>query len=386
MGTLNNFGYQTTDLSSKKLELQNLFKSIFGDDILLTDSSPQGQLINYLANLNDNEDKIGLNFFESLDYHNATGGILSLIAISKGQPRIDGTKATITTTFTSSDVGYTITAGSVFAYVDNNELTFTNNNDIVISSTTQTVDLEAINKGETGLIPTNTLIALNNYPALTNIEIIGIVDGANIESDNNLILRLDESDTETGINDFNSITDKLGLIANVSRKRVFDNNSNVEVNGVPARNIFCQVVGGNDEEIAQVILNNKATGTETFGNTSYDLIDSDGYPKIIYFNRPTVENVYIKITLTSINSRPIDTSNFSNLKNQTQQYINENRIGDNVYYSKIYGIWAVGGIFAISKLELSYDDITYYETDLAISFTKYSYMSNISQIEILYTT
>ena len=108
MGILNSLGYQTTTYQDIWNAIADIFKTVFGADINLSLYSPQGQLITFIATLFDNEEKLGLNFFQAYDYHNASGMLLSFIAITKGQPRRDGTIATLTATFTSSDINYTI--------------------------------------------------------------------------------------------------------------------------------------------------------------------------------------------------------------------------------------------------------------------------------------
>jgi len=383
MGELNITGYETTTLAEKILALQNIFKAAFGSDINLDLYSPQGKLITDLATLFDNDDKIGLNFFQQLDYHNATGALLSLIALSKGQSRRDGTKAAITATFTSSATGYTIASGSVFSLTTDSTITFQTTTDVTISNVSQVVSLVAINNGLTEAIITDNLTAVDYFPLLTDIEILTITDGTNTETDAELIARLNDSDTETGINDFKSVADKLRLVDGVTRVRVFDNATNAPVNGVPAFNLFCQVVGGADVDIAQCILDNKATGTPTYGNDSEIIDDSEGYPKVIYFNRPSVKTIYVRITLSERNGQTIDTSKFTELETNTQNYINALSVGYSVSYTAIFGIWA-GQNFNIDTLELSFDGVSYVETDLTIAFTEYAYMDDIAtKIEVI---
>lgn len=385
MGELNQYGYETTTLAEKILALQTLFQTAFGADINLSSTSPQGQIITYFATMLDNEDKIGLNLFQNYDYHNSSGEILSLLAISKGQPRKDGTKASLTATFTSSAIGYTIPANSIFAMTNDNTIEFQTLTSTTISSLTQVIALEGVNKEMTGAIITDTLTSITNLPLLTNIAILTITDGTNIETDSTLIARLDTSDTETGINDYNSITDKLNLLDNVSRVRVFDNDTNGTIESVPAHNIMAQVVGGDATEIAQTIFDNKATGTATYGNTSETIIDADGYSHTVYFNIPAVKNIWVRITVAKRNGQPIDTSLFSTLETNTQTYINNNQIGFDVSYSYVFGIWA-GQNFDVSKLELSFDGSSYVETDLDLDFTEYSYMDDVAtKIDIITT-
>jgi hypothetical protein len=381
MGNLNITGYQTTTLSDKILTLQTVFQQAFGTDIDLNLYSPQGQLINWIATLWDNEDKLGLNFFQSLDYHNATGIFLSLIAITKGQPRNNGTIAVITTTFTSTEINYTIPANSLFQTTDTG-IQFTNTSDINIITLNQTVILESIIAQQTNITIGNTLTAIDYFPILNNISVTSIIDGTNIETDVDLINRLDTTDTETGMNDDNAVRDKLRLVANVSKVSVFDNDSNLIVNGVPAHNLFCQVVGGNSIDIANAIFANKASGTPTYGSTNVIVTDSDGFTHPINYEIPSLQYIYVKITITQRENNPIDTSQFDNLKIQTQNYINNLQIGNDVSYTAIFGIWATQN-FNISNLSLSYDDITYVSTDLIINFTQYAYMDTTDKITVI---
>lgn len=383
MGTLNQYGYETTSLSDKITALQTIFQDAYGSDLDVSLYSPQGQMITFIATIWDNCDKNGLQLFQNLNYKNSTGLMLSLIAISKGQPRRDGTLAEIEVEMTSSATGYTITADSLFFLTNDNDIQFKLVADTPITTSPQTLNLIAVDKQATNSIITDTLTSVSNYPQLTNIEITDIEDGTDIETDAELISRLNDSDTETGINDYKAISTRLALVDGVSRKRVFNNNTSGVIEGVPAYTIFAQVVGGDDTEIAQCILDNIATGTPTFGSEDITLYDNDGYEKTIYFNRPDEIDIEVKITLEKRNNVAVDTSRFDEFKNNTQSYINSILIGDNVSYTAIFGIWAIGN-FNINKLELSLDaGVNWLEEDLTIDFTEYARMLDTADIEII---
>jgi hypothetical protein len=383
MGILNEFGYLKDSEADKIVSLEDIFKSAFGSDINLDLTSPQGQLIRFFARIFEEVDNTGLQIFQNLDYNNASGLMLSLIAISKGQPRRDGTKAVIEADFKSTATGYTITAGSIFALLDNTNIQFVILEDTPITTINQTIELVAVDKQTTNAIITDKLTALTNYPLLIDIEITDIEDGTNIESDVELKNRLNSSDTETGMNDAKAISTRLALVEGVSRKRVFNNDSDIVQNGVPAYTIMAQVVGGDDTEIAQVILDNIASGTPTFGGVDIDLLDNDGYLKTIKFNRPTAIDIEVRITLEKRNNQLIDSSLFNEFKNNTQNYINSILIGDNVSYTAIFGFWASGN-YNINKLELSLDaGANWLEEDLVIDFTEYARMLTTDDIEII---
>lgn len=377
MGTLNEKGYESSPYSEKRQELVDVFKAAFGNDIRTDEESAQGQIIDYFTSLMDNEDKIGLSFFNQLNYRNATGALLSMIAITKGQPRRSGTKAVITCDFTSTSTPYTITTDSLFKDTIN-DLEFINSSLINISSLSQSEQLIASNNGKTGLIITNTLEAQSYYPALTNIEITAIQDGTDDESDQELILRLSASDSESGINDVEAIVDRLNRLDDTSRVAVIENDTDTISDGVSAHGIEALVLGGLDQDIAETIFNTKASGTTTSGNTDVEVIDSQGFPRAISFGRPSLVNIFVRIRITSRNGAPIS-GNFEELRQDTMDYVNQLNIGQDVSITPISAIWGTGS-FDINQISLSTDGVSYVDTNIVIATREYAFVDNLNQI------
>lgn len=380
MGILNQNGYESTSYAEKRAALVEVFKQAFGDTLRTDEESAQGQIIDYIASLVNNEDKIGLSIFNGMNYRNARGVTLSLIAISKGQPRRSGTKAIINCDFTSSQVPYAINIGSIFKDTVNS-LQFTNESLINITTLTQSGQLIASKNGKTDLIITNTLTAETYLPNLTNIEITSIQDGTEDETDEELIERLSNSDSETGVNDVNAVFDRISANINVSRVTVIENDTDATVDGVPAHGIEALAVGGTDQEIAEAVFI-KASGTPTSGNTSATVFDSQGFPRIINFGRPNIINGYAKIRLTQREGQPISV-NEADLKQKTMNYINTLRIGKDISRTPIFGIWG-GGNFDIDYIGLSTNGVTFVETNIAIGTREYALVNNLSQIIVEY--
>ena len=379
MGTLNQYGYVTTTYAEKRAALVEVFKNAFGDTIVTDPQTPQGQLIDYIVTLQDNQDKIGLSFFQQLNYRNARGALLSQLAISKGQPRKNGTRASISCTFTSTSQPYTIAADSIFISTSGS-FSFTNLEAINISNLSQTVDLIAVEIGQTELVPTDTLTSQGYLPNLTNIVIVSIQDGTNEESDNSLIDRLNAADTELATNDVDAIYDKLNRLNDISRVSVYQNPTPSEVDGVPAFGIEANVVGGADSDIARIIFDTAASGTPTSGDVENTVYDTQGYPHLVYFNRPTVIDVFVRVRISSREGAPI-TGDIAGMKQSTLSYINSLKIGIDVSRTPIFGIFGVGG-FDIDEVSLSYDGITWVETNLAIGIREYAYMANVNQVTV----
>jgi hypothetical protein len=379
MGTLNQTGYESSSYATKREELVVVFKDAFGNTIRTDEESAQGQLIDYVTALVDNEDKIGLSFFNQLNYRQATGALLSAIAITKGQPRRSGTKAVITCDFASSSTPYVITSGSLFKDTAT-DFEFENASLINIATLTQTDQLIATSNGVTSLIITNTLEAQGYYPNLTNIEITAIQDGTDDETDQELINRLSEADSETGINDVDAIFDRLNNLADTSRVTVLENDTEAVVDGVPSKGIEAIVLGGLDEDIANIILGTRASGTPTGGAEDVTVFDKQGFPKIINFSRPALITNYARIRIEQRQGRPI-TANIEDLKQQTLDYINTLRIGQDVSRTPIFGIWGDGD-FDINQIALSTDGVNYFETNITIGTRQYAFVANLNQITV----
>lgn len=377
MGTLNEQGYQSSSYAEKRQELVDVFKAAFGNDIRTDEESAQGQIIDFYTSLMDNEDKIGLSFFNQLNYRNAEGVLLSMIAATKGQPRRSGTKAVITCEFTSTATPYTITVDSLFKDTVN-DFEFVNDALIDITSLTQSAQLIGNDTGRTDLIITNTLEAQGYYPNLTDIAITAIQDGTDDESDAELIARLSESDSESGINDVEAIVDRLNRLDDTSRVVVIENDTGAVVDGVAAHGIESLVLGGLDQDIAEIIFNTKASGTPTTGTTEVTVIDSQGFSRIIRFGRPTLITTYVRIRVSSREGAPI-AGNFELLRQETMDYANQLNTGQDVSRTPISAIWGTG-TFDVSQISLSEDGITYIDSNLEIGTREYAFVDNINQI------
>lgn len=377
MGTLNQYGYVTTTYAEKRTALEAIFKNAFGDTLVVAPQTPQGNIIDYIATLQDNEDKVGLAIYQQLNYRNASGALLSAIAISKGQPRKAGTRAVITCTFTSTTQPYTIAAGSIFVSTTGN-FSFTNEADILINDLSQDAQLIAIEQAATGLVATDTLSSQAYLPSLTDIEITAIQDGTDKESDDNLIDRLTASDTELATNDIDAVYDKLNRLEDTTRVSVRQNVTSSTVDGIPANGLEANVVGGLNADIAKIIFDTIASGTPTSGNVSNTVYDTQGYPHPVNFNRPTLIDVWVRVRISSREGAPI-TGNIAAMKQSTLQYVNSLKIGVDVSRTPIFGIFGVGG-FDIDEISLSYDGETWVETNLTIGLREYAFMVNINQV------
>lgn len=71
----------------------------------------------------------------------------------------------------------------------------------------------------------------------------------------------------------------------------------VDGNGLPPHSVEVLVRDGTDADIAEAIYNSVAAGTETYGNQTSTVTDSEGNPQIIRWSRP--ENVLMYASITA---------------------------------------------------------------------------------------
>jgi len=79
--------------------------------------------------------------------------------------------------------------------------------------------------------------------------------------------------------------------ANVTSNR----SSSVDGEGRPAHSFECVVSGGADADIAAEILRVQPAGIQSYGNTSIDVVDSQGYTQIIQFSRAVSIYIWVKV-------------------------------------------------------------------------------------------
>ena len=93
-------------------------------------------------------------------------------------------------------------------------------------------------------------------------------------------------------------------IPNVTSARVFTNESDLTVDGMPPHSIEVVVAGGLDAPIAQAIYEAKPSGQPTYGNTTTNAVDSIGNNKAIKYSRPVPLLVYVTINVTVTKNAP----------------------------------------------------------------------------------
>lgn len=130
----------------------------------------------------------------------------------------------------------------------------------------------------------------------------------------------------------------LVAVQGVTSVTGYENDTNVEdAEGRPPHSIEMVVDGGDDKEIAAMILRKKAGGIQTFGSVVVDVPDLYGMTIPIRFNRPQEVYVWLSVTLTKNPSQPMPPNYEDLIKTAILTYADTMGAGDNVITQDFFG-------------------------------------------------
>ena len=136
--------------------------------------------------------------------------------------------------------------------------------------------------------------------------------GADVETDAALRLRRETELRVSGKAALEAIREDLLAVEGVTAALVFENVTDVtDGDGIPPHAVEALVLGGDDAEVAAALFDSVAAGIRTFGQgtgaVSETVTDSQGFDHTIEFSRPEELNVYVRVdAITDSDSFPAD--------------------------------------------------------------------------------
>lgn len=176
----------------------------------------------------------------------------------------------------------------------------------------------------------------------TVTNIVNVTEGSLRETDAELRLRFRGTKSERGTNTLDSLYSALNSVEGVESVAIYENDTDgttVVIDGVtvslPRHSFTPVILGGDGNDIAKTIWQNKPAGISSNGNTSVAIIDSQEFTHNIEFERPTPITIYIDIDLTTTSQFPGDGADL--IKQAIIDYAKENfSVGKDVIYSRLY--------------------------------------------------
>ena len=311
--------------------LQNLMMSIYGNDIILDDSTMDGQLIGILAEAFNQSNNTAVQIYNGFSPTYAQGSYLDALVQINGLQRKSASYSTVEVVLQGE--GNTVIESGIVSDSQGNQWMLPDSVSIPESGTI-TVTATAQNIGSVYSDPNSITTIVTPFAGWQSVNNPNASNmGEASESDASLRQRQAISQELPNQTIAQGLQAGILTLPNVTYCQVYCNNTDsTDNNNIPAHCISVVVGGGDTQSIAQTIANKKTLGCGTYGETSVTL--SDG--SVIQFQPQ--KYIWFRIV---VNIQP--TINYNdNIGYAIQQaiynYINNADIGSTIWLSKIQAV------------------------------------------------
>jgi uncharacterized phage protein gp47/JayE len=357
-------GLTTQTLTEIITELETGFKTIYGTDINVDANSPDGQMINLFAQAKIDILDCIAQVYGSFSPTSAIGRALDQRCAINGVIRKGATKTTVQMTVVTDRVltlvGVASNTGTPFAVKDaaGNRFLLSADSTLTIGSNLLMFEAETLGaiQAPIGTITqVDTLIA--GITSVTNAS-SPTTQGVDEETDAALRYRRAVSVSLSSQGYLEGLKGALLSLTNVTKCEVYENNTNAtDGDGIHAHSIWVVIEGGDTDEIADIIYKKRNAGCGLFGSFAVDIDQGNGFNLPIKFDRPSYEDLYIELTITSLNSAHTIDDDY--LKDQIYELISYG-INEKADYSAIASLVKIADPLAvIIDGGVSSDGITY---------------------------
>lgn len=316
---LNEDGLELKTLSTIVTELEDGVKSIYGDDVNVDSDTPDGQLINIIAQACIDMRELIQDVYTSFDPDEAEGTVLDQRVALNGITRKGGT-------FTVTPVDITVDRSVSLVGMDDDETELdipsgvytikddAGNQFVLLDSVTLSTGLTSLSfrAAEIGAVATtlNTITtavtAIAGVTAINNSESPTIY-GQDEESDAALKLRRTKSITSSSVGYLESVLAAVLAVDDVTDAKIFENSTDVtDTDGTLAHTLWAVVESGASADIANALYATKAAGCGMRGSVSQVITRPSGQTVTMNFDRPVNEDLYFRMTLALIGGGTID--------------------------------------------------------------------------------
>lgn len=293
----------------------------------------------------------------------------------------------------SGTPGVVIPARSLIASVDGEQVYYTTTSATIGNSGTVQVTANCQTKGANEPAA-NTIIAIQSpifgWNGATNISTVSV--GSDADTDSELHIKQERATSATSYRQVDAIYSGVINVDGVTFARIYVNpTSSTDDRGIPAKTIAPVVVGGTNEDIANVI-RLKADALAAFtGNTSVTYTGQFGDTQTISFTRPTEKDIYIDIDISFTDTNLWPEDGYDKIKQAIVEYAQYNQEGtagfppgEDVIISRLYTpINTVLG-FKINSVLIGFTSSTA-ASDLTIAWNEIAKF-DVDNIDITVTT
>lgn len=279
---LNENGLQLSTATELLEDLQTQMKSIYGEDIVLDSSTPDGQWLNILVQKGVDVRGLISQLYNSFNPDNTQGALLDQRCAINNIFRKAGTFTTVniditvntTVTLQGLDSNYNSVDGTGYTVQDDAGNRFILANTQTLTAGTTSVLFRAETMGEVIVLPntiTTPVTIVLGVVSVNNPTVASFV-GSDEESDQNLKVRRRQSVALGSFGYLNGLQAALLQLDGVSDAKVYENDTDItDSNGIPPHCIWVVMDGGDADDIANTIYSKKTPGCNMKGDITYNI-------------------------------------------------------------------------------------------------------------------
>lgn len=290
-------------------ELTDAMKSIYGNDINVDSDSPDGQLLNIIAQQNTDQRELFQRNYDINDIDYATGvnldRLVALLGIKRKKGKRSVTQVTVTANAACTIKGINQYPSDPYTVQDNAGNKWNLQNTHYFSgpdSVSLAFQSAVIGKQETipNTITTPSTVVIGiqsvNNPAPASIV------GEEEESDFELRTRAKRSPMIGSTGFIEALYAALMNLDGMDSVRILENKTNTtDANGTSPHSIHVIVSGSaTNNSIANAILEKRSGGCNMDGDITLTLLDADGYPIDIKWSNVTAQYLFAFASISSL--------------------------------------------------------------------------------------
>lgn len=304
-------GLQTATAPELRTELETAFRNIYGNDIVLDSSTPDGQLINILVQKGVDIRGLISQLYNSFNPDNTQGSLLDQRCAINNVFRKAGDFTTVnidittntTVTLQGVDSNYNNPEATGYTIQDNEGNRFVLVNTQTLTAGTTRVLFRAENLGNVIVLPntiTTPVTIVLGVVSVNNPTVANSV-GSDEELDADLKVRRRQSVSIASFGYLNGLEASLLQLDGVTDAKVYENYTDTtDANGTPAHCIWVVMDGGSAQDIANVIYSKKCPGTNMRGDISYTITTPAQTQFVAKWDEADVTPLYIKFDIKPV--------------------------------------------------------------------------------------
>jgi uncharacterized phage protein gp47/JayE len=181
----------------------------------------------------------------------------------------------------------------------------------------------------------NKVVSLvDGWTAVSNL--VEGITGTAVETDIDFRVRRKASVSFPATATTDAIMARFTNVPEITASLVLQNNTELaDLNGVPPHYIWAIVLGGTDDQVAQIIFQTLSAGIGMFGATTVTVKGANGQSFPVTFDRPTVTDVYLTASISKNSKYP--SSGDADIASAVSAFVEFNyTIGDELPFTRLY--------------------------------------------------